>query len=44
LTPVHIQCHCQLQGIQSTQPADVGVLLEETFGFLVVTIGYRNHR
>jgi hypothetical protein len=41
---MHIQRRRQLQSIQRAEPEDVAVLLEESLGFRVVRIGYRNHR
>ncbi len=40
---MYIQCHGQLHGIQSAEPAGIAMLLEESLGLSVMMLRYRNH-
>jgi len=40
---MYIQCHGQLHGIQSAEPAGIAVLLEESLGLSVMMICCRNN-
>ncbi|MEK7408130.1 MAG: hypothetical protein AAB225_23920 [Acidobacteriota bacterium] len=43
IAPMYIQCHGQLHGIQSAEPAGIAMLLEESLGLSVMMLRYRNH-